>query len=283
MADDTPKTTKDEPPLCFVVGPIGDEGSETRRRADWLLRGIIKPAVKAFSADYRVIRADEMYEPGMIDSQVINAILDAEIVVADLSEGNPNAFYEIGLRHMAERPIIHMIDDRTPIPFDVKPFRTVVFSIENFEDVEAAKSALRRYLQEASKQDHEIDNPVTRARGRKNVQSSTLPEHQVIWQEIERLSRLIDEKPTPIAGSDGEIMDANEITSPTIDSVYFGRDQINYQKVQMLLRRISKPRQEKINSFFLEYPTGKISIIRMPDRSIIVKAYKKEYSNYFNI
>jgi len=28
--------------LCFVIGPIGDAGTETRRHADWLLKGIIK-------------------------------------------------------------------------------------------------------------------------------------------------------------------------------------------------------------------------------------------------
>jgi hypothetical protein len=39
----------------------------------------------------------------MIDSQVITKVLDADLVIADLTLKNPNAFYELGLRHMAEK------------------------------------------------------------------------------------------------------------------------------------------------------------------------------------
>jgi hypothetical protein len=59
----------------------------------------------------------------MIDSQIITSLLDAELVIADLSFLNPNAFYEIGIRHMVQKPIIHMFIEGTDLPFDVKPFR----------------------------------------------------------------------------------------------------------------------------------------------------------------
>src|ERR1700728_145752 len=83
------------PKNCFVVGPIGDEGRPARGHADWLLDEIITPVFTEHFKDFEVIRSDRIAQPGMIDSQVINHLLDADLVIADLSLLNANAFYEI--------------------------------------------------------------------------------------------------------------------------------------------------------------------------------------------
>ena len=41
---------------CFVIGPIGAEGSDARVHSDWLYDGIIKPAI----ADFRARRIDDL-------------------------------------------------------------------------------------------------------------------------------------------------------------------------------------------------------------------------------
>ena len=71
----------------------------------------------------------------MIDSQVINNTLDCNLVIADLTGQNPNAFYELGIRHMSEKPIIHMAEEGENLPFDMKPFRTIIYFCENLMDV----------------------------------------------------------------------------------------------------------------------------------------------------
>src|SRR5712672_3484705 len=101
--------------LCFVIGPIGKPGSEPRVHADWLLNGIIKPVMEQFP-NFTVKRADEDPRPGLIDAQMINDLLTADLVIADLSFLNPNAFYEIGIRHMAQKAIVHMQRDGEDIP-----------------------------------------------------------------------------------------------------------------------------------------------------------------------
>jgi hypothetical protein len=93
--------------LCFVVGPIGSEDGEERIHADWLLEGIIQPVLADFS-EFTVERADKDPRPGLIDAQLIERLLMADLVIADLSFLNPNVFYEIGIRHMTQKPIIHM-------------------------------------------------------------------------------------------------------------------------------------------------------------------------------
>ena len=73
---------------CFVISPIGNEGSDVRRRADQVLRHVIGPAVA--SCGYEAIRADQIAEPGLITTQVIQHIIDDPLVIADLTGSNPN-------------------------------------------------------------------------------------------------------------------------------------------------------------------------------------------------
>src|SRR6516164_22899 len=115
-----------EKKLCFVVSPIGSEDSPQRIHADWVLEEIIEPVMAEFDG-FQVTRADKMVVPGLIDAQVIEALLSAELVIADLSFLNPNAFYEIGIRHMAQKPIIHMQLTSEDVPFDISLYRAIKF------------------------------------------------------------------------------------------------------------------------------------------------------------
>ena len=94
----------DFPPekTCFLVCPIGDDDSETRRRSDDVLKYMITPAIE--KSGLIPIRADMLSSPGMITTQIITHILKDRLVIADLSEHNPNVFYEIALRHAFHRP-----------------------------------------------------------------------------------------------------------------------------------------------------------------------------------
>ena len=54
MAERKKAEEKAEKPLCFVIGPIGKDGSEERKQANFFLKGIIR----------RVLQADEVWLPG---------------------------------------------------------------------------------------------------------------------------------------------------------------------------------------------------------------------------
>ena len=101
---------------CFVIGPIGAPGSPERTAADWLLIEVIRRVLEGDEFKYRVVRADQLPEPGMITDQVITLASDAELVIADLTGHNANAFYELAIRHMGERPVIHMAKHGEAIP-----------------------------------------------------------------------------------------------------------------------------------------------------------------------
>jgi hypothetical protein len=173
---------------CFVVGPIGGAGTPTRTHADWLLEGIIEPVFEQHFQQYKVTRSDKISEPGMIDSQIINLLLDADLVIADMSLGNANAFYEMGIRHMAEKPIIHMFLEGSDIPFDVKPYRAIPFRIDTPQSLRATQAELIKVVREAVADTHVVSNPVTRARGEVRLRQSATPAEAILIDEIRSVS-----------------------------------------------------------------------------------------------
>ena len=107
---------------CFVVMGFGKKTDfETGRTLDLdkTYKNIIKPAV--IKAGLECTRADEIVHAGIIDVPMYERLLTADVVVADLSTSNKNAFYELGVRH-ALRPhttIVVCEDGASSFPFDL--------------------------------------------------------------------------------------------------------------------------------------------------------------------
>lgn len=107
---------------CFVVMGFGKKTDfETGRTLDLDMsyQNMIKPAVEA--AGLKCIRADEIVHSGMIDVPMYEQLLNADVVVADLSTSNKNALYELGVRH-ALRPYTTVViaeDGIKVFPFDL--------------------------------------------------------------------------------------------------------------------------------------------------------------------
>lgn len=109
------------PKTCFVVMGFGKKTDYQTSRVldlDKSYRNIIKPAAIAAGLDCK--RADEIVHSGTIDVPMYEQLLSADVVVADVSTYNPNAFYELGVRH-ALRPYttITIAEDKMVFPFDV--------------------------------------------------------------------------------------------------------------------------------------------------------------------
>ena len=85
---------------------------------------LVEPAIQELG--FRLVRADQIGEPGLITAQVIEHIVRSPLVMADLSYDNPNVFYELALRHAVRRPIVQIIRSTDRVPFDLQPFRTII-------------------------------------------------------------------------------------------------------------------------------------------------------------
>jgi hypothetical protein len=156
----SPETSPSTPPItktCFVIAPIGKDGSETRKRSDKVLRHIIRPVAR--NLGLVAVRADEIAASGVITNQVIQKLIDSDIVVADLTENNPNVFYELAIRHALRRPFVHIIEAGHPIPFDVAANRAIVFDHTDLDSVANAIEGLERQMRAALEPGTEIQSP----------------------------------------------------------------------------------------------------------------------------
>jgi hypothetical protein len=150
--------------VCFVITPIGEDDSEQRRHANMVLKSIIEPVVSELGLAAR--RADQIDRAGIITQQIFEHLAKSRICVADLSFNNPNAFYELGIRHMCKLPTVQIIRKGDKIPFDVSQGRTIKIDMSDvysvIESVESAKRELKQHLRHALSDDYKgEDNPVS--------------------------------------------------------------------------------------------------------------------------
>ena len=150
---------KEEEQLCFVIAPIGEEGSDIRRRSDQVLKHIIAPAAE--ECGYKTIRADSISEPGMITSQVIQHLLDDALVIADLTGHNPNVFYELAVRHFIRKPVVQIIQIGEPIPFNVTQSRTIQVDHHDLDSVARCRDDLIKQIRSVEKGPGKVDNPIS--------------------------------------------------------------------------------------------------------------------------
>ena len=130
-------------PFCFVIMGFGEKTDfETGRTLDLdaTYEVIIEPAVT--EAGLRCVRADEIAHSGLIDEKLYEALYRADLVVADISTGNVNAVYELGVRH-ALRPYstIIMKEEEGRLYFDLDHVR--IFSYQHLGKDIGAREAVR--------------------------------------------------------------------------------------------------------------------------------------------
>ncbi len=116
---------------CFVIMGYGVKTDLTTGRElnlDKTYKNIIKPAAQ--EAGLECNRADEIRHSGIIDEPMYKQLIDAEVVIADLSTYNANVFYELGVRHaLRPRTTIAIAENELQPPFDVN--HTVIHKYEH--------------------------------------------------------------------------------------------------------------------------------------------------------
>lgn len=117
-------------PHAFVVMPFGKKKGGDGSQYDFnaIYQSLIKPALE--QAGFEPFRADEATSSGDILTDMFQELLLADLVLADLSIDNANAFYELGIRHaFRKRGIVHIQAGRAYMPFDIFNVRTLPYHI----------------------------------------------------------------------------------------------------------------------------------------------------------
>src|SRR5262249_46641829 len=131
---------------CFVVTPVGDGNSSIRRAADGLIDSVIMPILT--SMGYEVVASHRISDPGSITIQVLEYLLEAKLVIANLTGLNPNVMYEVGVRHCVRSPLVVLAEQTTKLPFDLQEERTLFYK-DDMAGTEELKPELQRMIEKA--------------------------------------------------------------------------------------------------------------------------------------
>jgi len=150
---------------CYVSIPFGIKPDHQGFPIDFdrIYRQVIKPAVEG--AGLTCLRADELPTGALIQKSILSAVLGSDVMIADLTTGNANVMYELGIRHMAQRGLtILLTATKSPIPFDINYSKTMMYELEGDglitdQSAQALRqmigSAIRTGLEHAS-----VDSPL---------------------------------------------------------------------------------------------------------------------------
>ena len=130
LGEEKKKLRPEVRPHAFVVMPFGKKkgGDGSIYEFNTIYQSLIKPALE--SAGFEPFRADEATSSGDILTDMFQELLLADLVLADLSIDNANAFYELGIRHaFRKRGVVHIQAGRAYMPFDIFNVRTLPYHI----------------------------------------------------------------------------------------------------------------------------------------------------------
>src|SRR5688572_28157454 len=151
---------------CFVVMGFGEKPDYATGRTldlDKSFRIIIKKAVE--EAGLECIRADNVVHSGVIDKPMYELLLEADVVVADLSTSNANAIYELGVRHaLRPRTTIVIAEKEFKFPFDVG--HLVIRTYEHlgkgleYDEAERLRKVIADAVRALVEKEEDVDSPV---------------------------------------------------------------------------------------------------------------------------
>ena len=118
------KNIKNKSPEIFVIMPFNSSWD------DLYFFGIHETAKKL---DYSCDRVDQMEFNGNILEKIYDSILNSKIIIAEISDPNPNVYYELGYSHAMKKLVIPIIKKGATIPFDLKVINCIQY--ENIIDL----------------------------------------------------------------------------------------------------------------------------------------------------
>lgn len=90
--------------------------------------GVIKPVAERHG--FTVVRMDQVHNSGNITEQMLNAIEESRIVLADLSGERPNCYYETGYAHAVGKELILTIRKTEEVHFNLSVHRFIKWETE---------------------------------------------------------------------------------------------------------------------------------------------------------
>lgn len=113
-----PLVVDDRRPNAFIAMQFSEPYNEVYRDA-------IRPLVEEIG--YEPMRVDEISQPGIILTDIWTQLTEASVVIAEVTEANPNVYYEVGVAHALRKATVLLAQRGTKLPFDLGPHRCIFY------------------------------------------------------------------------------------------------------------------------------------------------------------
>lgn len=117
---------------AFVLMPFATEFDDIY---EYLIKGALS------DAGFKVVRADDIRNQQNILADVVQSIVASDLLIADLSTANPNVYYELGIAHAFEKPVILLAQEIEEVPFDLRSYRILTYAT-HFSRMNVARNEL---------------------------------------------------------------------------------------------------------------------------------------------
>lgn len=110
---------------AFFCCPLGDRHSKTRERSDWVKDELLVPALGEM---FDILHADNINGCDIIHENIVEHLKSDDLVIVDLTDSNPNVFYELGVRHLTGKPTLLIKKENVEnLPFDLESMNIICY------------------------------------------------------------------------------------------------------------------------------------------------------------
>ena len=169
----------------FVITQIGEQDSIQRKRADTIVRYIIKPSLAAIGLEVYGASLDPT--PGQTP-QMVKALIGSRVVIADLTSRNPNVYYELGIAHSFGKKTIIICDTVESLAFDARDERAITLGDTypiTAEQAEQGIADLTETLRTVLDPAHEVSSVVSKAAASRSLEALA-PDNPIV-SELEAI------------------------------------------------------------------------------------------------
>jgi hypothetical protein len=126
------RDTRVDEQKIFVIMPFTLEWSNR------IWQKMIKPTIE--KKGLVPVRADDLFGQDIMED-IWSGILSARLVIADITNRNPNVFYELGIAHCLGKEVILLTQNKDDIPFDLNRYRHIIYQ-DNLDGYELLQNRL---------------------------------------------------------------------------------------------------------------------------------------------
>jgi hypothetical protein len=104
---------------------------------------VIRPVANEFGLE--AYHVGEVFGPGVVLNDIVQGLVEAKVVIAEVTPSNQNVFYELGYAHALEKPTILLAERGKQLPFDITGYRCLFYE-NTIGGKKQVEEGLRKHL-----------------------------------------------------------------------------------------------------------------------------------------